>query len=360
MEPLSLITYPGSFEALPPPTVPYYVATKSGTYLHKRTLLGTVWVKVDKIDSLPVIDAESAGNKYWWEAPQIPGVLIGQAVDFFQRIWGTMATEAALLITHNPADPRQYRLYVPPQKVSGAHVDFAYEAETIEAEWAVVGSIHSHCNFSPHHSGTDTKDATDIPGVHITIGHVDRQTPEFDVFIGAQDKEFTATYELVAEPWDPNQTAPAWWDRYLSKTEAPPKPKGALSPTAWGQRAMFDDYSADDYDYQNWYGRRDWQNYRKPEPIPTPLQKRNRQKWVKSPSSIIVPNYAKPLERLPEFIYADLTDVADAEDRKISNADLALTNATAYSIREELDRLEITRNNLIDMGLELDWTISEL
>jgi hypothetical protein len=370
IEPLALITYPGTFESLPDPAVPYYVATSTGAYLHKRTLLGRVWVKVDKIDSLPKVETDAIGNKYFWEAPQIPGILIGQAVDFFKRIWGTMATEAALLITYNPDDPRLYRLFVPPQKTSGAHVDFSYDPEAIEANWAVVGSIHSHCNFSPHHSNVDTKDATDIPGVHMTIGHVDRDEPDFDTFIGAQDKEFTATYELVAEPWDKTAVAPTWWDRYLSKTTPPPKPKGVLSPASWGQSAMFDDYSDNGFTYDptNWYqrhGHRDWMGYRdhnnnKPEPIP-PMIKKNRQAWrQKSPTTIIVPNRQPPSKPLPSFIYADLTDVADAKDLTICNAALALSYPTGYAIREELERLDVAYDNLIDMGLDLDWTISEL
>jgi hypothetical protein len=39
----------------------------------------------------------------------------------------------------------------------------------------MVGTIHSHCNFSAFHSGTDTHDEETFDGIHITLGHVDRK-----------------------------------------------------------------------------------------------------------------------------------------------------------------------------------------
>ena len=150
IEPLDIVNFRGDFETLPDPSVPYYVPTKEGTFIHKRTLLGRLWCKVDKIDALPEITQADAANKYYWEADRIPGNLIGQAEAWFAHVWELQRTEAALLLTYNPDDPRRYRLYVPPQKCSMAHVEFSYDATTIEPDWAIVGSIHSHCNFSPH------------------------------------------------------------------------------------------------------------------------------------------------------------------------------------------------------------------
>jgi hypothetical protein len=38
----------------------------------------------------------------------------------------------------------------------------------------MVGTIHSHCDFSAFHSGTDTFDESTFDGIHITLGHVNR------------------------------------------------------------------------------------------------------------------------------------------------------------------------------------------
>jgi hypothetical protein len=36
----------------------------------------------------------------------------------------------------------------------------------------MVGTIHSHCDFSAFHSGTDEADESTFDGVHLTFGHV--------------------------------------------------------------------------------------------------------------------------------------------------------------------------------------------
>jgi hypothetical protein len=39
----------------------------------------------------------------------------------------------------------------------------------------MVGTIHSHCDFSAFHSGTDERDEATFDGLHLTFGNVNRE-----------------------------------------------------------------------------------------------------------------------------------------------------------------------------------------
>lgn len=355
MNPLEIITFPGSFTDLPEPDVPYYVATSKGPFLHKRTVLGRVWVKVDKIDHLPDPDEDAERNRYIYSAPQIPGLLIGQAVAWFRRIWEEHHTEAALLITYKEDDPRLFRLFAPPQKCGGAHVEFAYDPTTIEEGWAVVGSIHSHCNFSAHHSGTDTKDATDIPGIHITIGHVDRDDPDFDLFMAAQDVEFPAAYQLICEPWVRDATPPRHWDRYYSKDTASALPKPKTEPkVAWGQQLIpFKPTRTKTWDDIDYYGSENYPRYWSS----TKKYSQSRDNPQPPASAPYRPTAAIPTADLG---FATVQDIDAASDDRISDTELKKDNPIAWQVREQLYRVVSVADELMDLGLDLDWSISEI
>lgn len=51
-------------------------------------------------------------------------------------------------------------------------------AQLYEQGFTLNGTIHSHCNASAFQSGTDEKDETNQPGVHITLGHVSQDEIE--------------------------------------------------------------------------------------------------------------------------------------------------------------------------------------
>jgi proteasome lid subunit RPN8/RPN11 len=70
-------------------------------------------------------------------------------------------------------------LWCPAQTVTGGSVKYNRAdqptlKERVQYGWKVVGTIHSHCDFSAFHSGVDTDDEADFDGLHITLGHVNR------------------------------------------------------------------------------------------------------------------------------------------------------------------------------------------
>jgi len=156
-----------------PTTGTYYLVTKTGIYLHKETKAGNALVKVQGIPWLqePTIE-------FHLKLPKIPGSIIGQALTFFRKVFQQYKSEAYVTLLYS-AKSNQYRLWCPAQKVSGGSVNYdrtdqpSFEDRTTN-DWQMCGTIHSHCDFSAYHSGTDISDEETFDGIHITLGHVNR------------------------------------------------------------------------------------------------------------------------------------------------------------------------------------------
>lgn len=155
----------------PPTTGTYYLVAKNGIYLHKETKAGNALVPVPGIPWL-----QQPTMEFQLKLPKIPGLIIGQALTFFRKVWDEHKSEAYVTLFYSQK-LNQYRLWCPKQKVSSASVNYD-RADQMPFEergdWQMCGTIHSHCNFSAFHSGTDTGDEETFDGIHITLGHVDR------------------------------------------------------------------------------------------------------------------------------------------------------------------------------------------
>jgi hypothetical protein len=230
-----IIRMPKDLGDLPAPINPYYVIDRDGhTWLHKQNPIGKFLVPV-KSGELPDSfygEGPTAKALIWREFDPLPGWLIGQTVNFFKRIYQKQGTEAEVLITFNPdADPK-YRLFVPHQRVSGGSVRSIHDAGHFQRGWQLFGSIHSHANMNAFHSGTDTNDASEFPGLHITIGDFGRDNPSFAAMVMVNGIQWDYDIDKVADTsqiWD--HTSPGWWDRYIVKDNTPPKSKN-LTTTA--------------------------------------------------------------------------------------------------------------------------------
>jgi len=224
-------------EHLPKPNVPHYVLAKEGMYLHRGTQIGSVLLREYKTP--PGLAATGYPNGvFLWKGPEIPGKIISQAKDFFKRIYHKHGTEAEVLITmHN--DTGAFRLFVPFQRTSHTGVKSIFEPTHIDKNYTIVGTLHSHCDFSAFHSGTDTADASDMDGVHFTIGMLKQETPEIVAMVTMGGKQFHYKNPAdVAEiVWDAD-TAPLWWDQYVfpANTESKkPKSLKSLTQAQWDE-----------------------------------------------------------------------------------------------------------------------------
>lgn len=162
--------YEHGFE--PPKSGTYYLVTKSGVFLHKETKAGSALVK----DNIPWLKDPSF--EFRLSLPKIPGRIIGQALTFFRKVFDKYHSESYVTLMYS-SKLKQYRLWCPNQTVSHGSVNYdrtdqpTFE-DRAENDWQMVGTIHSHCDFSAFHSGTDTGDEASFDGIHITLGHVNR------------------------------------------------------------------------------------------------------------------------------------------------------------------------------------------
>jgi proteasome lid subunit RPN8/RPN11 len=222
----------------PYPTVPYYIHAVEGDFLYRDTQIGTVLLKeTTKPKSLGRIGF--ANGVFSWKGEKIPASIISQAHDFFLRTFNKHHAEAEVFITmHN--ETGAFRLFVPYQRVNHMGVKSVYEPTHVSRDYTVVGTLHSHCDFGAFHSGTDSGDASDMDGVHFTIGKVNSAQPEIVAMVTMAGKEFH--YKDPAEIANiafGTETAPAWWDQYVYPAEtASEKPKSLKSLT----QAQWDEF----------------------------------------------------------------------------------------------------------------------
>lgn len=175
--------------------------------LHDPNILTPVYLKTDKNMSWPkdkmfyILSADGlflCRNHEWFQScspakhgpgelesqepflkvnyPMIPKAMIENALGFFRRIENSKGWESALILVWNRTT-NQMEFVCPDQKASGASVK--YDIPKLPQHLALIGDIHSHCNFGSNPSWTDEKDETHRPGLHIVIGYINRKEPEF-------------------------------------------------------------------------------------------------------------------------------------------------------------------------------------
>lgn len=144
-----------------------------------------------------------------WKDFSFPVEKFRYVMKYFQQIYDAHKTEAAVLLMVNMTTKQWEVAFVPQLDCSGGGVNYVvpqpsledvpadskkrryYEAifndpeakalmvraneeyqKLINSGYVLYGTIHSHCNFSAFHSGTDDADETAFDGLHITIGNV--------------------------------------------------------------------------------------------------------------------------------------------------------------------------------------------
>lgn len=150
---------------VPPTDTIYYLLTRDGLFLVKRTPFFEAVVPATGIPWL-----EPQGPEIRLSAPPLPASLILQAVAFFRAVYARYESEAVALLTWREAT-RTYELVVPHQTVGGGHCD--YEVREFPAGLMRLGTIHSHAGVEAFHSWRDSQDERFEDGFHLTIGNLD-------------------------------------------------------------------------------------------------------------------------------------------------------------------------------------------
>ena len=139
--------------------------------------------------------------------PLIPQSLLEQSAGFFSEIAERHGSEAAALFFWDRG-AQCVRLYVPEQVATVIRYSDGYVSPIgvhytpptdLPEDWVPFADIHCHVNFSAYASGTDKQDELHSAGLHIVVGHIDEEPPEFHVEAVVDGMRFRIDPEEVIE-----------------------------------------------------------------------------------------------------------------------------------------------------------------
>lgn len=155
-----------------------YLVTKKGVYLKKKVGYIESVAPVDKISFLEEIQPDAK-----MDIKPIKAEDAAKVFTFFRSVYNIHRGEAVVLLFYNE-QTGEYKIEAPSQKVSGGGCSYARGSVRVEG-YDLIGTIHSHANFSAFHSGVDQGDEKSFDGLHITFGNV-------------ADDEFSISCSIVA------------------------------------------------------------------------------------------------------------------------------------------------------------------
>jgi PRTRC genetic system protein A len=119
--------------------------------------------------------------------PKVPQTIVEAAVGFFARVAELHQAEAAALLTWDKASGA-VRLFIPQQRCTVEETSrgdryplgVRYDLPTRLPDGVILlGDIHSHPDMSAFASHTDCADEDYRAGLHIVVGRLDREPPQF-------------------------------------------------------------------------------------------------------------------------------------------------------------------------------------
>lgn len=118
--------------------------------------------------------------------PKIPAEKFERIVGFFAAVATRHGAEAAALIVWNETT-REVDFHIPDQQASVVHsrwggsyaCDVRYTVPALPAHLRVIGDVHSHADGSAYASAMDQLDESYRPGLHIVVGRIFQEPPEF-------------------------------------------------------------------------------------------------------------------------------------------------------------------------------------
>jgi hypothetical protein len=141
----------------------------------------TIYEKIDnEVLSGFVRAAEVPHLTLTWKGARIPFDLWRKIVGFMRAQHQVRKSESTGRLLYHPAD-RVWRFVVKAQRSVGLSVS-EVEGECMEMVqmlqlgYEQFGTVHHHCSAGAFQSGTDSRDEMTSPGLHITIGKIDKPT----------------------------------------------------------------------------------------------------------------------------------------------------------------------------------------
>jgi len=160
--------------------------------------------------------------------PKLPQGMLERIVGFFAAVAAQDHCEAGVLLAWD-RQHRRIKMLVPSQVATvgtgwnggtfpiGLHYD---APETLPAHWSLIGDVHSHVYDSAYSSGQDKSDEEYRAGLHLVIGRLDREPPEFHAEYVVDGERFKLQLEEVAAGYQQRHShVPQRWIRKVRVEE---------------------------------------------------------------------------------------------------------------------------------------------
>ena len=214
----SLITpiYVKQDKNMPPPEDPiYYLLARDNLYLCRNHPHYQSCVPAPQWPTELAPHAASFVSDY----PLIPRDQFERICGFFGHMSEEYGAEAIALLAWDPVD-REVHTIVPPQvsAVSPGSRGASYPIGVkyrlppdLPSCWSIFCDIHSHCEMGAYASQTDIEDEDNFTGLHIVVGRLHQEPPEFHVEGVVDGTRFPSMWDDVVTGYQHRDTFPAAW-----------------------------------------------------------------------------------------------------------------------------------------------------
>lgn len=191
--------------------------TASGLYLCRNHPFFKSSVKCEQGPSELLEHADFFKPQY----PVFPRRLLELLVGFFDRVDIKHPGAEAIALLCWDRTRKRYRLVIPRQTAvigrSGHHcfpIGVRYDMSDVQLpdDWDIIGDAHSHSHLSAYTSDMDAKDEAWKTGIHLVIGKIDRDPPDFHAEAVCDGKRFGLKFETFFEKYERRRSkVPAEW-----------------------------------------------------------------------------------------------------------------------------------------------------
>jgi hypothetical protein len=160
----------------------FYLLASNGLFLCRNHLFFRSCVPVDDAPS------ELAAQKTFLKMnyPRLGRPLLERIIGFFDIVGARFSSEAVVLLAWD-RDKKAVVPVVPDQVgIVGTTwwgelypLELEYETPALPANLVLIGDIHSHVDGPAYASYTDKADETHRPGIHLVVGRIQKEPPEF-------------------------------------------------------------------------------------------------------------------------------------------------------------------------------------
>ncbi len=159
--------------------------------------------------------------------PRIPRKLMERIVGFFDIVARHKGCEAGVLLAWHKIR-RRIEVIVPEQSASVSvgwngqrfPIDLHYEVPgDLGPDLIIVGDVHSHVYEAAYSSGQDKADEEYRAGLHVVVGRLDREPPDFHAEYVVDGARFKVDLEQVIKGYRRRRqrVSPAWLQRVTLK-----------------------------------------------------------------------------------------------------------------------------------------------